>query len=533
VTRPAPKGDRRGRGPRGRRDKAALQARARALGAEHERLCFQRAYPRTLSERHRAERGLAKFEARVAPVRAELEDSGIAGTTYTYPYNDRMSRWLLATYGRAVTVDWDYYKRGKWDELAGVLSLLTGWAEMDGLDDEETGSWDWVRAARGRGTEGDLAWVFARLRSGGFPAELEHHLYESAELPLIWNLAGCRDSVTRLALPVRRLFTSREILRERPADFAEAVQEEIGPLTIVAPSRAARYIRAARAALSLRAREFHVIVHANPRETYLTRCGRGLQIVTFGLPKPLRLPLEADYGCLLLRNGVPVGYAYGAVLFDRCDIGINIFPTYRDGESAYAFTKVTALFRRHFGSRVFIVRRYQVGHGNPEGIDAGSFWFYWRLGFRPVHPRVRRLGEAESRRLARRPGARSDRATLRRLARSDLVWHCDGYAPEGYHDYDVAAVGRAVTRLIERRHEGDRGAAEERSARRVARALGANRVPSKSAPIAALIPDLARWTAREKRRLAAALRAKFARRERGYVLALLRAGRFRRFIARF
>lgn len=492
-----------------------------------------RAYPRTHSERRRAERALARFETRVTAVRDHLEDSGIAGTVYTYPYNERISRWLLETYGRAVTIDFDYYKRGKWDELAGVLSLVTSWAETDGLDDEDTGSWDWVRAARGRDRLGDLAWVFARLRAAHLPPEVEHHLYESAELPLTWDLTGCAESITHLALPVRRLFLSRELLRDRPADFAAAVRERVGPLRIVPPARAARYIRAARAALSLRAREFHVIVHANPQETYHTDCGRGLEIVTFGLPKPLRLPLEADYGCLLLRNGVPIGYAYGAIVFDRCDIGINIFPTYRDGESAYASTKVTALFRQHFGSRVFIVRRYQIGHGNPEGIEAGSFWFYWRLGYRPVQSRIRKLGESEARRLARRKGARSTPAMLRRLARSDVVWHCDGFAPDRYRDFDVAAVGYAVTRLIERRYGGDRPAAEKESARLVARALGVDRVPLQSAPIAALIPDLARWPTADKLRLAAMLRARFGLRERGYVIALLRAERFRRFLARF
>ncbi len=510
-----------------------LEARARALRAEHDRLCFLRAFPRTRSERRRAERALADFEARVTAVREQLKDSGIAGTAYCYPYNYRISRWMAETYGRAVTVDWDSYKKGEWDELAGLLSLLTGWAEVDAVDDEETGSWDWVRAACSHGRRGDLAWILERLRAANLPNEVEQHLYELTELPLLWNLAGCPDSITHLALPVRRLFTSREIRRGRPTDFAAAVKEPVGPLEIVPPHRAGRYIRAARASLSLREREFHVIVHANPEETYQTECGRGLEIITFGLPKPLRLPLEADYGCLLLRNGVPIGYAYGAILFDRCDIGINIFPTYRNGESTYAFTKVTALFYQHFGSRVFIVRRYQIGHGNPEGIEAGSFWFYWKIGFRPIAPRIRGLADREATRLERRSRVRSDPTMLRRLARSDVIWHSDGLPVTEFRDYDVAAVGRAVTRLIERRYGGDRDAAEEDSARRVARVLGVERVVPRLAPIAAGIPDLECWPEADKSRLAGVLRSKFGRRERGYVGALIRAERFRRYIAAY
>ncbi len=502
-----------------------------ALRERHERLCFARAFPRSAAERRRADRALATFEQRARRGRDALVDTGIAGTVYRYPYNYRMARWLAATYGRAVTVDWDTYKRHTWDEVAALFSLLVAWAETDGLDDDATGSWDWVRMARGSPGVSDLAWLLTRLGAAGFDRELERHLYETLALPLRWDLTGCRDSITHLVLPVRRLFTGR-LRRDRPPDFVAAVRAPIGELELVPPALADRYIRAARAALSLREREFHVIVHANRDETYRVVAGRGLEIVVFGLERALRLALEADYGCLLLRNGVPIGYAYAVLLFERCDIGINIFPTYRDGESAYAFTKVSALFHRHFGARVFVMRRYQVGHDNPEGIEAGAFWFYWKLGFRPVAPRVRELAEREAERLARRPGARSDAAMLRRLARSDLVLRTDGLSTEGFRDYDVAAVGRAVTRRIERRYAGDRAAAEADAVRRVSRALGVRSVPARIAPIAALIPDLARWPEADRWALARALRARVARRERTWVRALLRADRFRRFIAR-
>lgn len=499
----------------------------------HERLCFQRAYPRNIAERRAADRELAGFERRASRFRSDLENSGIAGTLYGYSWNYRMARWLADTYPRAVEVDWAVYRKHEWDEVAALLGQIVAWAETDGLDDDDTGSWDWVKAAR-RGARGsDLQWLLGRVAAGGFAPDLARHLYEACQLPLTWNLSGCRDSITNLALPVRRLFTSRTLQTARPADFAAAVREPIGPLRRVPPRQAGRFITAARAALSLREREFHVIVHANPAETYRVDAGRGLEIVVFGLERPLRLALEADYGCLLLRNGVPIGYAYAAIVFERCDIGINIFPTYRDGESAYTFTKVAALFHHHFGSRTFVMRKYQVGHGNPEGIEAGAFWFYWKLGFRPVAPRVRALGEREAARLGSGKGRRSDAAMLRRLARSDMVFASDGRDTAAFRDYDVAAVGRAVTRRIERDFGSDRQRAVDEAVRSVARALGVKSVPARLAPLAALIPALASWPAADRAALARVLAAKEAVRERGYVTALIRAGRFRDFVFRF
>ena len=507
--------------------------RAERLRERHERLCFVRAFPPNATALRRALRELANFERRVRPVRGELENTGIAGTLYRYPFNYRMSSWLAARYGRAVEIDWPAYKRHTWDEIAAMLSLTVAWAENEGLDDDDVPSWDWIRFAKGGGRRTDLRWLLDALERQGLDPELERHLFESLSLPLVWDLTGCPDAVTHARLPVRRVFHHRTLLTSRPADFAAAVREPVARLELLAPARAARVIDAARAALSQREREFHVIVHAHREETYRMDAGRGLEIYVFGLEPRLRLTLEADYGALLVKNGVPIGYGYAALLAGRADLAINIFPTYRAGESPYVFTKFAALFHHHFGTRKLIMRRHQVGWRNPEGIEAGSFWFYYKLGFRPVDARVRRIAGAEAERLARRKGARSGPETLRRLAKSDLVLCLDGSSVERFRDIDVKRVGLAVTRRIEKRYGGDRARAAAAMAAAVARALGAPRILEtmpRLAPVAALVPTLSRFSPADKRRLATVLSAKEARRERGYVLALPRATRFLEFL---
>jgi hypothetical protein len=507
--------------------------RARLLLERHERLCFQRAFPRSAAQLRDALRALAGFERLVSPMRGELENTGIAGTVYRYPFNHRMALWFAARYGRRVEIDWEAYKRHEWDEVAALLSLCTALAEYEGLDDDDVPSWDWVAWARaGRGGT-SLRWLLDALARRRFEPELARHLFESLNLPLVWDLSECADSVTHARLPVRRVFYHRQILRERPADFAAAVRRPIGPLTLMGPRAAERIIDAARAALSQREREFHVIVHGNPDEVYRCDAGRGLEIYVIGLVRPLRLTLEADYGALLVKNGVPIGYGYAALLFDRADIAINIFPTYRAGESPFVFVRFAQVFHHHFRQQKLVMRRYQLGHQNPEGIEAGSFWFYYKLGFRSVDARVRQLADAEAARLARRPGARSDAAMLRRLARSDMVLCLDGTPVERFHDIQVKKVGLAVTRLIERRHDGDRERALRRMTAQLARTLDVARVPERMAPVAVLVPDLARWSGQERRRLAALMLAKEGRREGPFVLAMLRHARFRQFLQRF
>jgi len=504
-------------------------ASADALLARHERLCFVRAFPRNAAELRRAERELAGFERRAVRVRDGLRNTGIAGTSYHYPFNHAMTRWLSARYGRAVEVDWSAYRRRAWDDVAALLSLVVAWAENEGLDDDDVPSWAWIRAAKGPDRRTDLAWLLDALASLRLGPQLEAHLFEALDLPLRWDLAGCRDSVTHARLPARPFF-HRTLRSERPADFTREVLRPPGPLVPLAPARAERVIDAARAALSQREREFHVIVHGHRREVYRVEAGRGLEIYVIGLAPVLRLTLESDFGALLVKNGVPIGYGYAVLLFDRADIGINIFPTYRGGESPYVFDRFCAVFHHHFGARKFVMRRYQVGHDNPEGIEAGSFWFYDKLGFRSLAAAVRTEADAERTRLERRAGARSSPATLRRLARSDLLLGTDGSPVEAFRDVDVRAVGFAVTRAVRLRYGGDRGRAVRAAIAAVARALGAATVPPRLAPVAALVPGLARWDATDRRRLLAILRAKEGPRERSFVLAMQRHPRWKRWL---
>jgi hypothetical protein len=505
---------------------------AEDLEARHELLCFRRAFPRTAAELRRTLNELERFEARARRFRDQLANTGIAGTVYRYSFNHTMSRWLAESYGKAVEIDWPAYQRHTWDEIAAMLSQCVIWAENEGLDDDDVPSWDWVDRAKAGDRRTDLAWLLDTLHARGFPTPLERHLFESLSLPLRWDLAGCRDAITHARLPVRRVFYHKELLRERPADFAAEVRKPIGELEALAPARADRIIHAARAALSQREREFHVIVHANRDEVYRVDAGRGLEIYVIGLARPERLTLESDFGALLVKNGVPLGYGYAVLLGDRADIAINIFPTYRAGESPYVFSRFTSLFHHHFGARKFIMRRYQLGHENPEGIEAGSFWFYHKLGFRSIDATVRAAADAEAARLARRKGARSDAATLRRLARSDMLITSDGTPVDAFRDVEVKRVGLAVTQLIERRYGGDRAGAMRDITRRVARALGARSVPERLVPVAALIPGLERWAPAERRGLLALLRAKEGKRERPFVFALQRHTRFMRFLNR-
>ena len=212
----------------------------------------------------------------------------------------------------------------------------------------------------------------------------------------------------------------RTAFRRLSVPLARHVMAPLDAIERLPRRRAARVIDVARSALAARCREVHAMNQANPDEVYLADLGEGVQLAVIGVLPAQRLLLEANYGYVLLSNGVPIGYGGVSPLFRQANTGINVFDPFRGSEATYLWAQTLRAFRSLFGVRRFIVNGYQFGAGNAEAIASGAYWFYYRLGFRPTSTEHQRLAEAEAARL-QADGGRSPAATLRQLARGDLV----------------------------------------------------------------------------------------------------------------
>lgn len=60
----------------------------------------------------------------------------------------------------------------------------------------------------------------------------------------------------------------------------------------------------------------------------------------------------------------------------------------RGREAAWLWAGALRAFATCFGVRRFVVNPVQIGEDNADAIASGAFWFYWRLGFRPVGARI-------------------------------------------------------------------------------------------------------------------------------------------------
>jgi hypothetical protein len=239
---------------------------------------------------------------------------------------------------------------------------------------------------------------------------------------------------------------------------------------------------------------------------------------------------------MLFKNGVPVGYGGGWPFAGICRIGVNIFSPFRGGESALLFGQVLRVYRQRFAVARFVVEPSQFGGTNKEGLQSGAFWFYYRLGFRPMDARAARLAADEWSSMQANRAYRTEISALRRFTGSDIELRLrEGPACE------PADLSNAVTAWIAEHHAGDRDAALAAAREIVTRAVG--RVDDAPWPVAervafgelalliAQIPDLRRWPAGQKRALLRWMRAKGGNEFRFHE-RLGRLGRLRQALAR-
>ncbi|HMD69735.1 MAG TPA: hypothetical protein VKF41_00245 [Bryobacteraceae bacterium] len=456
----------------------------------HETALFLRAYPRNPEVARLADSILFSFAGRVAELEAfeAPEISGIAGTSLSAVFSYEVARRLAARHPRNLEIAWDRYDNI--DRLGPVLRRFLPLLGEDWPVEAHVPYRQWISAARPSG-KSDLAWLLKLLAA-------QPELFDTLELPLTWRIGNARTSRSRLRLPGRKLYCHQEpLLRRSDVSLARELEAPPVPVRRLSRPEARKILDLILDTSAMRYRELYGFSHPDEGGVFHADAGRGVDIFFFGVPPAWRLPLRAYHGGLFFKNGVPAGYVEVLSLFERAEVGFNLYYTFREGESAWIYARLLRLFRQVLGVTCFSVDPYQIGLENPEAVDSGAFWFYRKLGFRPVDPKVAALMDREERRMRQTPGYRSSKRTLEKLA--------DGY-------------------ILFETPSSEKGAWDNFRVRKLCLAA-----PSSSglAQVMSLIPDLAHWTPQERTAAAKILRAKESGSEARYLWLMQRHARLR------
>jgi len=499
------------------------------LKSYHDLLCFLRAYPDDAAVLKAVENELQSFSLRIEQYRQltrdhkgkKLRDSGLVGTVVEHPFSLGVTSQLLRWYPNKLSIDWDDFDEDVGEEMLAILPLLAAWQENDTFDNDDSLTIEeWLTVARGKRSRSDLETFIKLISLSGMRPDVQRYLFDNLDLTVTWQLGDSTASRTLKRLPVRKVYYQKGDRRPRVSDLLAEIRKPAARFHRLLLSQGKKYVRDINEVLASRNRELFPVTFANASEVYLYEPGRGVQILIYGTNPDIRLPLESNFGAMLVRNGMPVGYGICATLFDCVEIAINIFPAFRSGESSYIIEQFFKLFYHHFGSQVFLVRSRQMGDGDDEPLHSGAFWFYYKLGFRAVKKRVRKLAEEEYEKIQRNSKYRSPMKMLRRLSKSDVFLHMDSDQMDKWRELSLVNLGYVVTKYAAEEYDGNRALMVRRSVAAVTTRLkvrgwkqwSKNEIVAleRLAPLIAGIPDLSGWSTKDKDALVRLICAKGA-----------------------
>lgn len=510
--------------------RAGSPGSARALADYHDLLLFLCAFPPdaeahalAATELDRITSLLASRSKPVARMREQLMNSGIARTPVCAGFGLDLCRWLTEMVPAGITIE---PFTGDDDRMRGVLLACALPAESEAMEDAGYTVYERMRDACGGDPERMLRWLVRALDQAAASPAVRNVLWErlspvlSMKEPVaILTRTYCRGLVTDLHPydpAARHAIDPQRIVRTAlPPPRRSRVEEKVA------------LVHAARGVLIAHLRETDTATYCDPAAAEWQDLGDGLGIALLPLPPGRRTTFDSYMGYVLFSNAVPVAYGGAWIFPGKSKVGINVFPAFRGGPSMLLFARVLQCYAQRYGVDRFEAENYQLGHGNPDGIRSGAYWFYYRAGFRSVDGELAALAEAERAHITRDRAYRTPPTVLRKLAADTMVLELREAAPP---PFEPSALIAAVFHGLATMRNGDRAAALHHCVGRVGKALG---VPDRQAwpeaerrsfidlaPAMALIPDLERWPAKDKKDAVRVLRAKGQLNEDGYQAAL-------------
>lgn len=520
----------------------------------HEALLFLRAYPSSEEVLRQVEALLKSFPRRVSNLETEdidsspLDDpevSGIAESSVTSNFSYALVRWLGRKYPRQLTIDWEWLENE--EQWGAILPRFLPLLADDAMVEAHVPFRDWVEMAAGR--QSQIAWLINRFESLDLPDKQKAELYEALKLHVTWKFpwrasrTGMRLS-TRLrkhaggVRTLRTFFHDQPLIQRRDVSLAAELSAPPIPVTRLSRAEGEKILDLARETSAVRYRELHGFTYGDASRVLKAELGRGTQAFVMGVPPEHRLPLRAYHAAIIFKNGVPVAYFEGLSLFERMESGFNLYYTFREGETAWLYARILRLMRQLLGVTVFSIEPYQIGYENEEGIESGAFWFYRKLGFRPVRAEILKLTEAEERKMAKDRRYRASGRTLRKLAAGYLVFETPGATKKGgeWDRFEARNIGLAVLRQMARGFGGDANKMRAHAIDKVRRVLKLNAKEIEGmtglAVALAMVPDLNDWPRADKQLAARALSAKASGDEANYLKQMQKHASLRAFLLR-
>ncbi len=452
-----------------------------------------------------------------------LNTSGIAHTELLCSYSSSMAGWLVNKFPNDVELSSSDASK---DTIRNIIQSLAPVIEYEKCSQGELGLNARLKLLSGLHKPAELLQCLLHLfEDCQLPELIKEELYQQLKVFVKWRLNDGVFNRSLLRYPVKQLYYQKIFIKK--INSQKIVGQKIaGPVSLLLSEKKV-ILDIMKASLAFQQRETDPVTYGDEEELELFNLGRGLQIAVVGMIKEKRLALESYIGYMAFKNGVPVSYGGGWIWGQRCKIGVNIFPPFRRGESAWLFCQVLRLYYQYYKVRHFIVKPYQFGKGNPEGLKSGAFWFYYKLGFRPANIQINTEATSEWKKIKTIKNYRTQLSVLQYFTSCNLEWKLN---KKTVPEFDAGKVSKAVSNKINSDFNSNRKLAISICLKRIKKYLSLPNLKKQTSNqqqvlenwslLTLLLPEISIWNLLEKKKLAQIIKQKQKGKEIDYILQL-------------
>jgi hypothetical protein len=430
----------------------------KTITAYHDCLIFLLGYPENEELFSLARKEMDRLSETVkrspAHLKDQLERTGIAYTQTQAANSFTLIQWLLKTYPAQVALhSFDESGIHPKEVLRHSLSEM----EFEFAFTEKLNPVKWLEQAAGSKNKKDLlVWLIDHFERIDASDLIKDQLFESLKvyISIIPTNKTLSKGFGNFSLH-KNYFHTKGLLKR--FDEKEIINKKLPAPKKLSYAEKNLIIEKARVALFLLNRETEPVIYCNADGLLFYELEHGLSIALFSILPERRLPLESYIGFMMFKNGFPMAYGGGWLFGNRSLLGINIFESFRGGESAFVFCQLLRSYKQSFGANYFEVEPYQFGKNNPEGLQSGAFWFYYRFGFRPVDNDLKELASEEAEKIQTTKGYRTSIETLKRFTNSNLAVNFNNEV----QPINPSVISEYITEQIKLKFKGNRSAAEK------------------------------------------------------------------------
>ena len=430
----------------------------RALQHWYDILLFLLAYPDNRSVYQASSQALQHFQSYIRShehLKDRLFNSGVTNTNLCAAFGFEIVKWLRKNHPNDV---WLSSFEADSGQIQSIVSVVMPKVESEILQDANSDWKSWLKGTLKKG-EDILDRLIAIFDETDMRPEVKDEL---------WNAIGINVEInfpTHVSLPQSLVtpYYHRSLMRKIRRRTSDLKFKKISLTEL----EAGQIIECGRMILIRHLREIDPISFTSPPFVSYYLLPRGLSIALMEMVPERRHPIDTYLGYIVFKNGLPVAYAGSWIFFDSGRIGLNVFPSYRGGESQYIFQQVLKLHQKVYRLRRFSVDPYQLGKDNDDGIRSGAFWVYYHVGFRPIRKDQRQLADAEAVHIKSVKNYRTSRSVLTKLADSRMELLLESSPAR----FDATDLSVAYARILQKRFNGNRKLADNHSLCKLARLL--------------------------------------------------------------